>query len=384
MKILFSSTPGDGHLNPLLPLARALIARGHQVVFAASRQHARKLSALGIPWLACGPDNLTLSQRLRPYLKDRPPSTSPDFLPFTFVHRYAVGDAPERVSDLRALVDTHHPDLLIFESFDLATPIVSAATNIPAVHHSLGRTLPASCYLGSATYLEPLWSDVGVEPPPMCGTYENNTYVDVCPTSIQGPGPPSTTTVLRMSPADPTPSGIPPPWLRQEEDRPNVYVTLGTVFNRVELFRMLLSALADESWNIIVTVGDNNDPAELGPQPPNVHIERFVPQSVLLPHVSAMVTHAGSGSMLAALSHGVPLLMLPQAADQYENAQACTAAGVARTLTPDDATPERIARELRMILTESSYRRAAAAIRDEIDNLPSPDDVARVIAAART
>ncbi|HVB70993.1 MAG TPA: glycosyltransferase [Acidimicrobiales bacterium] len=383
MKALFSSTPGDGHINPLLPLSRTFAALGHQVAFATSAEHAAKIGALGFTWFACGPDGDTLKSRFRSHLSDRPALASIDFLPFVISRRYAIGDAPERVADLRAIVDAYRPDLLVFESCDLATPIVSAATGIPGVHHSFGRAIASACYAESAPYVEPLWGKLGANPPPLCGMYENNTFVDICPTSIQGSGVPASAVVRAMSPASPPPPETPPAWLTQLPDRPSAYVTLGTVFNRIDHFRVLIEAFADTDCNLILTIGNNNDPSELGPQPPNVFIERFVAQALLLPHMSAMVNHAGSGSMLAALSHAVPMLMLPQGSDQYENSLACTSAGVARMLTPDVVTPDLLAVELRTILSESSYTRCARAIRDEIDAMPTPADVAAAIDGAQ-
>ncbi len=382
MKTLFSATPGDGHINPLLPLSRALAALGHHVAFATSGEQARKLRAEGFTWFACGSDGDTLKSRFQSYLGDRPALASADYLPFVVSRRYAIGDAPERVIGLRTIADSYRPDLLVFESCDLAAPIVAAATGIPGVHHSLGRAFASACYTESAPYVESLWRQLGVNPPPLCGMYEHNTYVDICPKSIQGRGVPSSSIVRAMSPAFPPAADAPPPWLAQLPDRPSAYVTLGTVFNRLDQFRVLLEAFADVDCNFILTIGNDNDPSALGLQPPNVLIERFISQDSLLPHVSAMVTHAGSGSMLAALSHAVPMLMLPQGADQHENASACTSTGVARMLTPDMVTPNRLVEELRSILSDASYGIRARAVRDEIDAMPTSASVAASIATA--
>ena len=90
---------------------------------------------------------------------------------------------------------------------------------------------------------------------------------------------------------------------------------------------MLLEALADVDCNVIATVGPSRDPAELAPFPDNAHVERYISQSLVLPLASVAVVHGGSGSTLAALAHGLPLLVVPQAADQFENAQQCVAIG---------------------------------------------------------
>ena len=72
---------------------------------------------------------------------------------------------------------------------------------------------------------------------------------------------------------------------------------------------------------MLVTIGRAADPAELGPLPANVHVERWVAQASVMPHAAAMVAHGGAGTTLAALTAGVPLVLLPQSADQPINAR---------------------------------------------------------------
>ena len=112
-------------------------------------------------------------------------------------------------------------------------------------------------------------------------------------------------------------------------DVPTVYFTLGTVYNMEsgDLFQRVMAGLRDLAADVIVTVGRDLDPDELGPQPPNVHIERFVPQAELLPHCDLVVSHAGSGSVLGALAHGLPMVLIPIGADQPLNAARCRDAG---------------------------------------------------------
>ena len=107
-----------------------------------------------------------------------------------------------------------------------------------------------------------------------------------------------------------------------------VYITLGTVYNQnLGLFRTLLDGLRDEQLNIIVTVGKNSEPLALGPQPPNVQVHRYIPQEIVLPRSSAVITHGGAGSTLGALAFGLPLLIVPQGADHFFNAERIAAAG---------------------------------------------------------
>ena len=73
--------------------------------------------------------------------------------------------------------------------------------------------------------------------------------------------------------------------LRSLPRQPTVYVTLGTVWNQdLSFFRVVLGSLADRPLNVVAALGPGRDPAELGPQPPNVLVGGFIPHAQLLGH----------------------------------------------------------------------------------------------------
>jgi MGT family glycosyltransferase len=154
---------------------------------------------------------------------------------------------------------------------------------------------------------------------------------------------------------------------------PIVYVTLGTIFNTEsgDLFGRIVAGVRRLPVEVVVTVGRGLDPAELGAQPRNVHVEQYVPQSLLLPHCAAVVSHAGSGSVTGALEHGLPLVCIPMGADQPLNAARCTALGVGRALDAVALTPGDVFAATSAVLTEPGYRQAAARLQAEIAALPS-------------
>ena len=124
-----------------------------------------------------------------------------------------------------------------------------------------------------------------------------------------------------------------------------VYVTFGTVWNReLDVFRVVLAALSAHPVDVVVTLGLDGDPAALGAQPDNVHIHRFIAQGELLPRCDAVIAHGGAGTMLGALAHGLPLLLLPRGADQHYNAERVTVAGAGLSVAPAQATTATIAR----------------------------------------
>ena len=125
--------------------------------------------------------------------------------------------------------------------------------------------------------------------------------------------------------------------------------------------------------NVVITLGTNGDPAALGPPPANVQVHRFVPQGRVLPLCDAVICHCGSGTMLGALAHGLPLLVLPQGADQYTNADLLAATGASRTLQPQDTDPGQIRRCIVELLEDAEPRAAALRLRAELDAMPPPD-----------
>ena len=138
------------------------------------------------------------------------------------------------------------------------------------------------------------------------------------------------------------------------------------------MFRALLDGLRDEALNIVVTVGTQNDPAMLGRQPSNIHVHRYIPQELLLPHCAAVVTHGGAGSTLGALAFGLPLLIVPQGADHFYNAERVVAAGAGVQLMPDRLTADSAREAVRMLLHDDTFQGAAHRIKNEFDAMPDP------------
>jgi len=124
-----------------------------------------------------------------------------------------------------------------------------------------------------------------------------------------------------------------------------------------------------------VAVGPQGEPAALGEVPGNVHVERFVAQSAVLPLVDLIVHHGGTGTVLSALEVGLPRLLLPQGADQSFNADILATTGAARALPNDAQQPGAITEAVQALVGDSQERETAARVRDEIAAMPSPAEV---------
>jgi MGT family glycosyltransferase len=164
-------------------------------------------------------------------------------------------------------------------------------------------------------------------------------------------------------------------------EKPLVYLTFGTVFNDPGLFSASIAGVARLDVDVLVTVGPLADPEALGAVPANVRVERYVPQTAVLPHCAVVASHAGSGTFLAALGLGIPQLCLPQAADQFINAGQGAAAGAALALPPAEASADAISGAVERLLAEPAFGAAAGRVAGEMAAMPGPDEVAGVLEA---
>ena len=125
------------------------------------------------------------------------------------------------------------------------------------------------------------------------------------------------------------------------------------------VFRTVLEGLRGDELNVVVTVGNQNDPAAFGPQPANVQIHRFVPQDLVLPECTLAVIHGGAGSTVGALAFGLPLVLVPQGADQFFNTERVVAAGAGIGLPPGQFSADSVRQAVRALLDDEAYRTAA-------------------------
>jgi UDP:flavonoid glycosyltransferase YjiC (YdhE family) len=282
------------------------------------------------------------------------------------------------VNDLSKIVEQWTPHVVVHDVAEFAAPLVATSAGIPYVEHSYGPAIQNDVIRAAGDATAPFWTSHGLAPHPLGGFYRY-LYLDVCPPSLQVreavPG-----AVQGIRTVETEPPEIHVPWLDALGDLPIVYITLGTVYNHnPDVFRVLLNGLRDEALNIVVTVGKQNDPEMLGRQPSNVHVHRYIPQELLLPHCAAVVTHGGAGSTLGALAFGLPLLVVPQGADHFYNADRVVAAGAAVQLMPDRLTADSARNALRMLLRDLTFRTAAHRIKNEIDAMPDPSQAVETL-----
>jgi UDP:flavonoid glycosyltransferase YjiC (YdhE family) len=368
VRILFTTTPGRGHYHAMLPLARACCERGHEVLWATASDACAGLRERGFDAIEAGlPEGSTSGDLAAafPEVMALPPSERPDHL---FAKIFGPARAVPMLDELLPVVGQYKPALLVCDLAELAGPVAAAAAGVPNVTHAFGNPLPQVRIDRAARAMAPVWREHGLDPRPHAGLFEH-LYVDIYPESLKTSAVPAGTAVQPIRPA-PVVDRVP------DDGSPLVYVTFGTVWSRdLSGHRTVLEGIRDLPIRVIVTVGPGADPAGLGEQPANVEIADYIPQGEILPRASAVVSHAGSGTFLAALATGLPQVVLPIAADQFLNAAAGAAAGAAIRIEPEAFDAATVREALTRVLDEPAYEAAAVQVRDEMRAMPAPEVV---------
>jgi UDP:flavonoid glycosyltransferase YjiC (YdhE family) len=368
----------------MVPLALALRARGHELLWATGPDGRATLERLGIGAVTAGlsqREALGEFARRHPEINALPPPERPDVM---FGKLFAETIAPATLDDLLPVAKSWQPELVVGETSSLAAPLAARVVGVPHVTHAFGALIPAVRVRRGGEEVAPLWRAQGLEPPPYGGLYDH-VYLDIYPPSLQPPGGEHLAARALLRPvafagAADTAHGD----ISERTGRPLVYLTFGTVFNKTDVFRTAVEGLLELGVGLVITVGRDGDPAAFGPLPPRVVVERYIPQTQILPVCDVVVSHGGSGTVLAALSMGIPQLCLPQAADQFLNAPAVARAGAGLAIPPDQVDAAAVAGATRQLLQDPAYRRSAQSVAEEIARMPAPEEVAPLLEALCT
>lgn len=412
-KFLMACYPVSGHLHPNIALGHALQAHGHQVAIysgSAARLVVENESFSYFPY------NKEMDERItRILLPDDGSSFAADIssrrVPLLQVKRikanlreWFLSTVPHQVKDLTAAIDQWQPDVLITD-ITLFGPIL-------VLHESQQVPIAVFCVLPACSLPgpdAPTWGR-GLPPPRNWHTRLRSkfeqmaqdflasdfraevndlrlqyglTSIRISVTEFSGQLPlylVAGTPDFDYNRRDLPPSvhyigpclwhrpqqELPPKWLAElSNKRSIVYVTEGTIhLRRPIVLQAAAQGLGHTDMEVIMTTGKHRDPAQLniGPLAPNIRVERYIPYGDLFPRTDVVVTTGGAGTVLAALSAGVPLVVVPTGWDLPENAQRVVQSGVGIRIHPKDCTPERLRTAVETLLCDPAYRRNAERI----------------------
>ncbi|MFF4354839.1 glycosyltransferase [Streptomyces sp. NPDC001530] len=156
-------------------------------------------------------------------------------------------------------------------------------------------------------------------------------------------------------------------------------LSFGTHFAEPEVLRPVIDALSTRA-DLVVTLGLTATAADYGDGLDHVEFVRFTPLAELLNGIDLVVTHGGAGTTLAALSRGLPMVVVPQGADQFLQAGAVAGSRTGVAVMPP-AGAEAVADATAAVLDSEEYRANAQRTAKEIAAMPSPREVADTLAA---
>jgi hypothetical protein len=348
------------------------------VLWATAGDVASQVTAAGLDAVAAG---VTTAEHTlaRQAVRDAMPALRPDQIgAYVFPRLFGAALTPAMLDDLLPVARNWAPDLMIHEQAELAAPLVANLLGVPHLTHGFGAVTPATTVSEAGTMVATLWEEHGREAPAFAGCYQHG-YLDIWPSVLGGGPEPQLGRVLPVRPTDPTSDdgewALPPTW-SVDDDRPLVYLTMGTVHRATRLLGELLAGLSGLDVRILATIGPHVDPGEFAGASDQVAVERYVPQAAVLGRCSAVVCHGGAGTVLGAAAAGVPMVCLPQAADQFRNSKGVATSGCGLVLEPGQVTAGSVADAVQAVLGDPRHRSAADEVRDEVAAMPSPDEVA--------
>jgi UDP:flavonoid glycosyltransferase YjiC (YdhE family) len=377
LRVLFSATPAYGHLLPQLPLARALRERGNDVAVLSTGTFGPALAPEGIELLPAGPTmGELLAEAARRTGAD---PTQPDLgMVAELFGRVRIDfSADEALTAARRW----QPDLVVSDMGDSVGPLVAAALDVPLATMAYGPAMPPEFTVALDAATADRYAERGLTRRPA------TWYLDICPPAMQWDNwqPPESRIGLRPeahqhpweSPADTVSADR-----ASTRDRPQVLVSFGTEFLEPEALSPLLRELSAGEADLVVTLGMAASAADFDVDHSRVTFVGFTPLNRLLQGIDLVLTHGGAGTTLGALAAGIPLVVIPQGADQFIQADRVASSNSGLALLPGEVTPEAVAKAVSTVLADPAYRTSARAIAAQIAALPSADDVAAQLETA--
>ena len=149
---------------------------------------------------------------------------------------------------------------------------------------------------------------------------------------------------------------------------PLIYASMGTILNgRIDVFRTIVAALAKhKNLQLVLSVGNQIDPKQIGSVPNNAIIVQQAPQLELLKKASVCITHAGLNTVLESLAQGVPQLAIPVAYDQPGIAARIANKRTGAVTSLDKLTADHLSTLLNRVLSDATYRDNARKLQKAI------------------
>jgi MGT family glycosyltransferase len=376
--------PGYGYVNPTLELSGWLVELGHRVTYVIDERHAAGVEAVGARAVTypsrpgrLGDGNLTgedigatglaflresieviLPRTLSAFRDDVPDLILYDLESF-FTARSAARLWGRPTAQLFPYVASNETFSLALELFDGASAQVQRCIDLVVEQLAARGEEPDAVWPFLANFDERNIVLLPREFQPMGETFDDRYTFVGHSLATEQPDPGS--------------------WIRPSGDAPTVLITLGTEVNdRPGFFQTCRTAFGDGRWHVVLTVAPGNLPAE---RPAEEHIEmhEWASFRTFLPHVSAVVCHAGISTIVEALYFGKPIVVVTFTPEDKVNGARAAELGIGRTLPGEQLTAERLRSVVEEVAADPSIRRQVARMRMNMLSAGGPARAARLV-----
>lgn len=379
MKALFLGLPLHGHTNPSLPLVRALVDRGDELVYFSSEPFAARIQEAGaryrpyrnpfltdlrelsertdkMSWLLMRTTGEILADELDAFRGERPDYVIADSVAPWGQWAGQVLDVPVVTSVATLAVNRR---VMAFAASHGTRPR-SARLALSKIRHVtkavlLGRRLRRVHGVKGTGIMGLMFGSSGLN------IVYTSRYFQPCEESFDD-------RFLFIGPSIGSRTGITGPSWKEPSGQPVIYVSLGTLFNaEPEFYRKCFEAFGGQSVRVIMSIGRTTDPASLGPPPANIVVKSWVPQLDVLKEAAVFVSHGGMNSVSESLYHGVPMVVVPQMGEQDAIASQVEALGAGVRLAKDGVTADVLRGAVDRVRTDGSFQKQAALVRASFD-----------------
>ena len=406
---LFSAQPSMGHLNPLLTISRQIQSEGHTIVVAspATTQSENVITTSGFRFVKIRPSLSSLGLLFLPFTSGYAETFIAIRLFFNGLSHYARATGQ--------VLDDLQPDAVVSDFSFVGACLAAEWRGIPYVtiyHAGLSFKGPGIPPFGSGLPIAEKWGRQEILYRFMSEFLESSVDKAIArarsglglPPGKKGyltcPSSPWLTLVLTAqaseAPRFPLPSTtyfIGPCFAGRQEaqvndfpfgqlspDKPKIYVSLGTVFNRKpRIFRKIIDAFADGRYQLIVSAGRAYAKLRSQRLPANILLFERVPQVEILPRVDAVISHGGNNTVNETLATGKPLLVMPVGGEQGDNASRVAYLGVGLRANIKRSTSKEIGAKVERLIEEPTFRQRAQEIASALAQTNGPVVAGRFI-----
>lgn len=382
MRVLCSTTAGEGHFGPLKVLAEACRDAGHEVLVAAPGSFADTVQRAGLEHVAFSEPSAAAMGSIFASL----PRMSPEEANRTVIAEvFGRLDAQAAFPDVQATVHTWRPDIVLRDPAEFAS---LAAAEAAGVRHIEVAIAVAALMEWGRTHLTGALAELdqmaGLTLGRLLRAAAASPVFTMVPDAMDRAvaGSVGTARVERdvvrfRAGREWGPGRLPGSW--GDPCAPLVYVTFGTVAGGLEhmreVFATTLRSLSELPVRVLMTTGASGAVA-LAEVPGNAHVERFWPQDEVMPLAAAVVSHGGFGTTLSALSAGVPQVVVPLfSTDQHLNAKAVSALGAGVSIHGGPEAVTAVAAAVSRVLSDPAFPHRSGEIAEQIAALPEARDV---------